>query len=69
ETKVPCYHHQAIDRLGDGLVATGWAADGTIEAAELPGDAFVLGVQWHPEQNPDDIRLFEALVTAAKERE
>lgn len=69
ETKVPCYHHQAIDRLGDGLVPVGWAADGTIEAAELPGDGFVLGVQWHPEQNPDDIRLFEALVKAAKERE
>ncbi|MEU3627051.1 glutamine amidotransferase [Amycolatopsis coloradensis] len=67
ETKVPCYHHQAIDRLGDGLVPVGWAADGTIEAAELPGDDFVLGVQWHPEQNPDDIRLFEALVEAAKE--
>ncbi|MGY6650817.1 gamma-glutamyl-gamma-aminobutyrate hydrolase family protein [Amycolatopsis sp. TRM77291] len=68
ETKVPCYHHQAIDKLGDGLVPVGWAADGTIEAAELPGDGFVLGVQWHPEQNPDDIRLFEALVEAAKER-
>ncbi|WP_181774809.1 gamma-glutamyl-gamma-aminobutyrate hydrolase family protein [Amycolatopsis pittospori] len=67
ETKVPCYHHQAIDRLGDGLVPVGWAADGTIEAAELPGDGFVLGVQWHPEQNPGDIRLFEALVAAAKE--
>ncbi|WP_410602742.1 gamma-glutamyl-gamma-aminobutyrate hydrolase family protein [Amycolatopsis sp. lyj-90] len=68
ETKVPCYHHQAIDKLGDGLVPVGWAADGTIEAAELPGDGFVLGVQWHPEQNLDDTRLFEALVTAAKER-
>ncbi|AUI60918.1 gamma-glutamyl-gamma-aminobutyrate hydrolase family protein [Amycolatopsis sp. BJA-103] len=68
ETKVPCYHHQAVDKLGDGLVPVGWAADGTIEAAELPGDGFVLGVQWHPEQNLDDIRLFEALVTAAKER-
>ncbi|ANN19389.1 anthranilate synthase [Amycolatopsis orientalis] len=67
ETKVPCYHHQAIDRLGDGLVPVGWAADGTIEAAELPGDGFVLGVQWHPEQNPGDIRLFEALIAAAKE--
>ncbi|WP_410664207.1 gamma-glutamyl-gamma-aminobutyrate hydrolase family protein [Amycolatopsis sp. lyj-84] len=68
ETKVPCYHHQAVDKLGDGLVPVGWAADGTTEAAELPGDGFVLGVQWHPEQNLDDIRLFEALVTAAKER-
>ncbi len=68
ETKVPCYHHQAIDKLGDGLVPVGWADDGTIEAAELPGDGFVLGVQWHPEQNPDDTRLFEALVAAAREK-
>jgi putative glutamine amidotransferase len=68
ETKVPCYHHQAIDKLGDGLVPVGWAADGTIEAAELPGEEFVLGVQWHPEQNSEDIRLFEALVAAARER-
>ncbi len=67
EAKVPCYHHQAIDKLGDGLVPVGWAADGTIEAAELPGDDFVLGIQWHPEQNPEDTRLFEALVRAAKE--
>jgi putative glutamine amidotransferase len=68
ETKVPCYHHQAIEKLGDGLVPVGWAADGTIEAAELPGEDFVLGVQWHPEQNLDDTRLFEALVAAARER-
>ena len=36
-TKALCYHHQAVDRLGAGLVAVGWAADGTVEAAELPG--------------------------------
>jgi putative glutamine amidotransferase len=41
-------HHQALDRLGHGLVATGWAADGTIEAAEVPGRP-LLAVQWHPE--------------------
>ncbi|GAA3575131.1 gamma-glutamyl-gamma-aminobutyrate hydrolase family protein [Amycolatopsis ultiminotia] len=66
ETKVRCYHHQAIDRLGHGLVASGHAADGTVEAAELPG-GFVLGVQWHPEQDTDDVRLFTALVNAAQE--
>jgi putative glutamine amidotransferase len=59
-----CHHHQAIDRLADGLVVTGRAADGTIEAVELAGREFVLGVQWHPEQ--DDQRLFDALVAAAR---
>ena len=66
ETKTLCYHHQAIDRLGTGLEPVGWAADGTVEAAELPGE-FTLGVQWHPEQDTDDVRLFQALVEASKE--
>ena len=42
-------HHQAIDRLGRGLVVEGVAADGTIEAIRVEGAAFALGVQWHPE--------------------
>lgn len=63
---VPCYHHQAMDRLGLGLRATAWADDGTVEAVELPGDAFVLGVQWHPELDAHDDRLFVALVQAAR---
>ena len=62
-----CHHHQAIERLADGLVITGRAADGTIEAVELAGHPFVLGVQWHPEQ--DDQRLFSALVAAAHPRQ
>jgi gamma-glutamyl-gamma-aminobutyrate hydrolase PuuD len=61
-----CHHHQSIDRLAPGLVVTGRAADGTVEAVELGGRCFVLGVQWHPEQ--DDPRLFAALVDAARER-
>lgn len=60
-----CHHHQAVDRLADGLVVTGRAADGTIEAVELAGHEFVLGVQWHPEQDGEDLRLFAALVAAA----
>ncbi|QRP44464.1 gamma-glutamyl-gamma-aminobutyrate hydrolase family protein [Amycolatopsis sp. FDAARGOS 1241] len=67
ETKGQCYHHQAIERLGAGLIASGHAPDGTVEAAELPGAEFVLGVQWHPEQDTDDVRLFAALVRAAGE--
>lgn len=58
---VSCSHHQAIDQLGDGLTITAKSADGVAEAVELPGADFVLGVQWHPEQDAD-VRLFKALV-------
>lgn len=43
------YHHQAIDRLGKGLIATAYASDHIIEAIELRRHPFVIGVQWHPE--------------------
>ena len=61
---VPTHHHQAIERLGDGLVATAWADDGTIEAVEDRSLPFLLGVQWHPEAG-DDLGLFRAFVSAA----
>jgi putative glutamine amidotransferase len=63
---VPTAHHQAIERLGDGLVATAWAEDGVIEAVEPSGagDPFLLAVQWHPEAGTDP-RLIEALVAAS----
>jgi gamma-glutamyl-gamma-aminobutyrate hydrolase PuuD len=61
---VPCSHHQAIDALADGLLVTARAPDGLIEAVELPA-TFVVGVQWHPEQD-GDLRVFDALVRAAR---
>jgi gamma-glutamyl-gamma-aminobutyrate hydrolase PuuD len=64
---VATYHHQAVNRLGTGLVATGWATDGIVEAIELPGHAFAVGVQWQPEED-DDRRLFKALVAAAADK-
>ncbi|GAA2223084.1 gamma-glutamyl-gamma-aminobutyrate hydrolase family protein [Streptomyces nogalater] len=65
EVTVPTYHHQAVERLGAGLVPSAYAADGTVEAVELPADrGWVLGVQWHPEQG-DDPRIMRALVAAA----
>ncbi|RCH67265.1 gamma-glutamyl-gamma-aminobutyrate hydrolase family protein [Streptomyces sp. SDr-06] len=64
---VPTYHHQCVDRLGAGLVASAHAADGTVEAAELPGAGWVLGVQWHPETGRDT-RVTEGLVRAAAGR-
>jgi putative glutamine amidotransferase len=60
-----CYHHQAIDRLGDGLIVSAQDTDGVIEAVEIPGMNFVLAVQWHPEERLDDLRLFSAVVQAA----
>ncbi len=60
-----CYHHQAVDRLGDGLVVSARDSDDVIEAVEIPGDSFVLAVQWHPEERLDDLRLFAAVVDAA----
>ena len=66
-TEGQCHHHQSIDHLGHGLKAVAFAEDGTVEGAELPGQEFALGVQWHPEDNPDDDRLFKALVEAAVE--
>ena len=58
-------HHQAVRRLGAGLVETAWAADGSLEALEDPTKRFTLGVQWHPEMD-EDKRLFEALVGEAR---
>ncbi|WP_346619275.1 gamma-glutamyl-gamma-aminobutyrate hydrolase family protein [Blastococcus montanus] len=64
ETEVHCYHHQAVDVLAPELVAVGRAHDGTLEAVELRGPRFAVGVQWHPEVDGDDCRLFQALVDA-----
>ncbi|MEY9963806.1 putative glutamine amidotransferase [Streptacidiphilus sp. MAP12-16] len=63
ELDVPTYHHQAVGRLGDGLTASAYAPDGTVEAVEFP-TGFTLAVQWHPEQGAD-LRLAQALVRAA----
>ena len=67
------FHHQAVDRLGEGLHAVAWAPDGTVEAIEAEGERFVLGVQWHAEalDQPEGphVRLFEALVRAASGRD
>jgi gamma-glutamyl-gamma-aminobutyrate hydrolase PuuD len=63
---VTSHHHQGLGRVGDGLVETAWAADGTLEAVEDPSLRFALGVQWHPEA-AEDAALFEALVEQARE--
>jgi len=73
------HHHQGVDRLGEGLRATGWSEDGLVEAIELepagdpddrPAEAgWMLGVQWHPEDTAGQDRaqqtLFDALSNLA----
>ena len=55
-------HHQALDRVADGLEVLAVASDGVVEAVELAGRRFVLGVQWHPElmDDPAQAEIFRA---------
>jgi putative glutamine amidotransferase len=62
---VKSHHHQGVADLGAGLVATGWSVnDDLIEAIELPGESYVLGVLWHPEE--DEGKVIASLVDAAR---
>ncbi|MFL5891745.1 MAG: gamma-glutamyl-gamma-aminobutyrate hydrolase family protein [Solirubrobacterales bacterium] len=63
---VKSHHHQGIAKLGDGLVATGWSTpDGLIEAVEMQGKEYVLGVLWHPEED-EASRVIGSLTDAAR---
>jgi gamma-glutamyl-gamma-aminobutyrate hydrolase PuuD len=62
---VKSHHHQGYGRLGEGLVESARAEDGTVEAIEDPSRRFALGVLWHPEEG-EDFRLFEQLVDEAR---
>jgi putative glutamine amidotransferase len=62
-------HHQALQRLGQGLVVAATAPDGVIEAVEAPEHPFCLGVQWHPEnfyRTGEFRELFEGLLQASR---
>jgi putative glutamine amidotransferase len=65
---VKSHHHQGVADLGEGLIATGWSPDDRlIEAIELPGGSYVLGVLWHPEED-EASRVVASLVECARER-
>lgn len=62
-------HHQSVARLGRGLVASAHTQDGIVEAIELPGHRFLLGLQWHPELMLDDglsMRIFDAFLRSMR---
>ncbi|MBN2751916.1 MAG: gamma-glutamyl-gamma-aminobutyrate hydrolase family protein [Rhodospirillaceae bacterium] len=61
-------HHQAVKTVGPGVVVSGTAPDGVVEAIELPSKRFCLGVQWHPEYHIDaaDAAILRAFVAAAE---
>jgi putative glutamine amidotransferase len=59
------HHHQGVDRIGDGLQVTGYSTiDDLPEAIEVPGRRLALGVQWHPEADPDSPVIGELVARA-----
>lgn len=68
-SRINSLHNQSIDRLGRGLMISGWDLDGIVQAVENPTHRFLLGVQWHPEfllGSREQRRLFETLVEVAR---
>jgi putative glutamine amidotransferase len=66
-TEVKSAHHQGLEELGEGVVASGYADDGIVEAIELPGRSFAVGVLWHPEED-ERSRVVGSLVSEARDR-
>jgi len=66
---VPTSHHQSVRKVGSQLKVVATAEDGVIEAIEMQGRDFVVGVQWHPERDYETNKpLFEKLIAASQER-
>jgi putative glutamine amidotransferase len=70
ELEVNTTHHQAVRRLGKGLIVNAIADDGVIEGIESKRHSFVLGVQWHPEvlapRRPVHRRIIDAFIAACR---
>jgi putative glutamine amidotransferase len=72
DIEVNSFHHQCVDRLGDGLCAVGLSEEGIIEVVEHQTHPFMLAVQWHPERmrnNDRQLNLFKGFVKACCESE
>jgi len=68
--RASCYHHQGLDRLGQGIDAVARAADGVVEAVTIDAAGWAVGVQWHPEdtaaEDPQQAGLFEEFVRQSR---
>ncbi|MCD5413695.1 MAG: gamma-glutamyl-gamma-aminobutyrate hydrolase family protein [Clostridiales bacterium] len=71
ELMVNSFHHQAISKIGEGLIETAWADDGIIEGFERK-DSLVVGVQWHPEMmaeiQKEQLKIFQLFINKIKEK-
>ncbi|MDX1521677.1 MAG: gamma-glutamyl-gamma-aminobutyrate hydrolase family protein [Anaerolineae bacterium] len=69
--EVASWHHQGIDQVAPSLKVIARAADGVIEALEMPGNPNLLAVEWHPEltaaEDPTQQRIFDALVEMTRD--
>ena len=66
-TEVKSAHHQGVEEVGEGVVISGHADDGVVEAIELPDRSFAVGVLWHPEED-ERSRVIGSLVEEARSR-
>jgi len=67
---VNSYHHQAVKNVSDKVIVSALSEDGLVEAIEVKGQTFAIGVQWHPEfsyeVNEDSVKLIQAFIEACK---
>ena len=71
EIEISCYHHQAINTLGDGMEPLARGPEGHVEAVWIEAKAFAVGVQWHPEDNydtePAQLQMLEHFIEQARQ--
>ena len=67
---VKSYHHQAVDRIGDGLKVNAYSPDGIVEGIESESGSYIVGIQWHPEleNTIQNKRIFESFLKACSIR-
>ena len=68
--RVNSFHHQTVKKVGTPFTEVATAPDGVVEAVELPGDDFLIAVQWHPEMlesvDPVMRKLWQAFIAAGQ---